>query len=107
MDMFETFVVPMALAGAFVVGYVVKNFLPNDQVNKFIPAICAVVGAILTCWMNMSITAELVVQGLVSGAAATTLYEQYKNMQLYGLEKKIEGMATDPMEIEEAEKDGE
>lgn len=81
MDMFQEFVVPLALAGAFVVGWAIKHLIPNDTVNRFIPIICALTGAAITCWSALDINAELVVKGLVSGAASTMVYEQFKNMK--------------------------
>lgn len=81
-SIFEQFIVPIALVAAFVVGYVVKNAVPNETVNRFIPLICAVVGAVVCCWAEYSITAMTVVTGLVSGLGATGLYEGFKQIAI-------------------------
>lgn len=77
-SMFEQFVSLPAMAAAFVVGYVVKNAIPSTEVNRFIPFICAGVGVAIVCWTNGAIDAESVVAGLVSGLAATGVYEAYR-----------------------------
>lgn len=79
-SIFEQFIVPIAVAAAFVVGFVIKNAVPNETVNRFIPLICAVVGAVVCCWAEYSITAMTVVTGMVSGLGATGLYEGVTNL---------------------------
>lgn len=79
-SMFEQFVSPLALAAAFAIGYVVKNAIPNDAINRFIPLICAVTGVVIVCWASGTLGAESVVAGLVSGLGATGLYQAYKGV---------------------------
>lgn len=47
LDFIMEMLIPMALAGCLVVGYLVKNFLPND--NKWIPLIVTIVGVLIAC----------------------------------------------------------
>ena len=61
------------------IGYVLKNIVTTDAVNKYIPAIMGALGVILNIWMNMTFTPEILLGGLVSGLASTGLYEAFKN----------------------------
>lgn len=72
-----------ALIGALCVGYIVKNAVPNDGVNRFIPLIAALVGVVV-CVATDAATGTLgvmtVVTGMVSGLASTGLYEAFNNL---------------------------
>ena len=59
------------------VGYIIKKIIPTDIFNRFIPLIVGVLGAVLNVWINMAITPEAVLGGLVSGLASTGLYEAF------------------------------
>lgn len=71
-------VVPMGVA--LCVGFVIKYAIPNDSVNKFIPLISAVLGVGVSCWMAAGIDPETLLSGLVSGLAATGLYEAFRQL---------------------------
>ena len=73
------FTVPIIVGICLCVGYVLKNIVSTDVVNKYIPLIMAVLGVTLNTWMNMSFTPEILLGGLVSGLASTGLYEAFKN----------------------------
>ncbi len=73
------FTVPIIVGICLCVGYVLKNIVTTDVVNKYIPLIMAVLGVTLNTWMNMSLTPEILLGGLVSGLASTGLYEAFKN----------------------------
>lgn len=63
------------------VGYVLRNIIPTDKVNKFIPLIMAVLGLFLNIWMNSwSVTPEIVLGGLASGLASTGLHQVFKQL---------------------------
>ena len=81
------FAVPIIVGICLCIGYVLKNIVTTDAVNKYIPAIMGVLGVILNIWMNMTFTPEILLGGLVSGLASTGLYEAFKNFL-----KKLEGM---------------
>ena len=70
---------PLALIAALCVGYIVKNLVPNEEVNRYIPLIAAVVGLAFCIAEGLAsgggITPQTVVEGLVSGLASTGLYE--------------------------------
>lgn len=62
------------------VGYIVKNFIGTDKINRFIPLIMGILGVIITVWINLSFTPEILLTGLFSGLASTGLYEAFKNL---------------------------
>ena len=63
------------------VGYVLRNIIPTDKINKFIPLIMAVLGLFLNICMNSwSVTPEIVLGGLASGLASTGLHQVFKQL---------------------------
>lgn len=60
------------------VGYILKNLIPSDKINKFIPLIMGVLGVIILLWVNgFSFTPQVLLGGLVSGLASTGMYEAF------------------------------
>lgn len=82
MDMafIQDFISPIALVICLAVGYVIKNVVPAEVVNQFIPLIVALLGVGICAWSAMQITPEVICQGLVSGLASTGCYEAFKNL---------------------------
>lgn len=79
MDFISEYISVIALVAALCVGYILKNLVPNEEVNKFIPLIAAVVGLVICLWEAQWVaTPETVVMGIVSGLASTGLYEAFK-----------------------------
>ena len=79
MEFISEYISVIALVAALCVGYILKNLVPNEEVNKFIPLIAAVVGMVICLWEAEWIaTPETVVMGIVSGLASTGLYEAFK-----------------------------
>lgn len=79
MEFISEYISVIALVAALCVGYILKNLVPNEEVNKFIPLIAAVVGLVICLWEAEWIaTPETVVMGIVSGLASTGLYEAFK-----------------------------
>ena len=74
------FISPIALVLCLCVGYVIKHLVPNEEVNRWIPLIAAVLGVAVVAWATWSLTPETVVAGLVSGLASTGLYEAFRNL---------------------------
>ncbi len=59
-------------------GYIIKNLIPSEKINKFIPLIMGIVGAFLNLWINKFVlTPEVLLAGLISGLASTGLYEMF------------------------------
>lgn len=79
MEFISEYISVIALVAALCVGYILKNLVPNEEVNKFIPLIAAVVGLVICLWeAGWIATPETVVMGIVSGLASTGLYEAFK-----------------------------
>lgn len=71
---------PVIVGICLCVGYVVKTAIPAVA-NKYIPAINAVIGLALACWIHTpNITPEVILSGMFSGLAATGLYEAFRNL---------------------------
>ena len=76
----ENFAVPIIVGVCLCVGYVIKNVITTDTINKYIPLIMAVLGVVLNIWINMSFTPEILLGGMFSGLASTGLYEAFKQL---------------------------
>lgn len=74
------FAVPIIVGICLCVGYVLKNVITTDVINKYIPAIMGVLGVVLNIWLNMNFTPEILLGGLISGLSSTGLYEAFKNI---------------------------
>lgn len=80
----STLIMPTILILCLCVGYIIKNLIPNDSVNRFIPLILAVVGiaagvaSALTT--GQAVTVDLIVAACVSALASSAVYEQFKNL---------------------------
>ena len=74
------FAVPIIVYVCLCVGYVIKNVITTDTINKYIPLIMAVLGVVLNIWINMSFTPEILLGGMFSGLASTGLYEAFKQL---------------------------
>lgn len=74
------FAVPIIVGVCLCLGYVIKNVITTDTINKYIPLIMAVLGVVLNIWINMSFTPEILLGGMFSGLASTGLYEAFKQL---------------------------
>jgi hypothetical protein len=80
MEFLNDYIVLLVMGICLCVGYVVKNIIPGDKVNKFIPLIMGVLGVVLNAWMNAwAFTPEILLGGLASGLASTGAYEVFRN----------------------------
>lgn len=76
----KEYVVIIVLGICLCVGYILKNLIPTDKINRFIPLIMGVLGVLLNMWISWGVTPEIILGGLISGLASTGLYEAFKNM---------------------------
>ena len=74
------FAIPVIVGICVCIGYIIKNLIPSDGINKFIPLIMGVLGVVLNAWINMGFTAQILLAGLFSGLASTGLYECFRNL---------------------------
>lgn len=75
----SNFIIILPCAAALVLGFLVKHAIPAIP-NRFIPLICAIIGLGVNIWVNMSFSPEILVTGLVSGVAATGMFEMVRNL---------------------------
>ena len=74
----NTYLIPIVVIACLIVGYCIKHISWLDKVsNEYIPAVLALLGAVLGCIANGSITLETVVFGALSGLASTGLHQAF------------------------------
>lgn len=71
--------VPIIIVACLIVGYIVKKWIV-DVDNKYIPTIVCILGAVLGCIVNQTISVDVIVAGAASGLASTGLHQAYKNL---------------------------
>lgn len=71
--------VPIIVVACLIVGYIVKKWIA-DVDNKYIPTIVCILGVILGCIVNQTISVDVIVAGAASGLASTGLHQAYKNL---------------------------
>lgn len=87
MDFLNDYLVLVVIGICLCVGYVLKNIVPTDKVNRFIPLIMLILGVFINAWMNaFAITPEILLAGMASGLASTGMYEMFR--QFIGGEQK-------------------
>lgn len=80
MEYLNEYVVAMVVAICLCVGYILKNVVPGDRVNRFIPLIMAALGVTLNVWINgFAFDPAILLGGLVSGLASTGAHEALSN----------------------------
>lgn len=74
------YTVPTVAGICLCVGYILKNMVQTEEINRFIPLIMAVLGVILNCWIHMEFSAEILLGGLFSGLSSTGVHQVFKQM---------------------------
>lgn len=81
LNIFMEYINVVILGICLCVGYIIKNVITTDKVNKYIPLIVGILGLLLAIVSNINhITLETIFMGLLSGLASTGLYEAFKNL---------------------------
>lgn len=97
------FIAPLALVAALCVGWIIKNLIPSDKANNFIPLIAALVG-VAVVGLSDGWSVNGVVIGMTSGLASTGMYEAFSQIvkfRDFSLLEKNEEDCRDLEEIEE------
>lgn len=71
------YISPIILGICLCVGYVLKNIVPSEILNDFIPVIMAVTGLAISIWVHADFTPEVLLTGFMSGAASTGLHQAF------------------------------
>lgn len=77
MEFLNQFSAPVVTGICLCIGYIIKNLIPSERVNKFIPLISGLIGVGLNAWLEMGISPQIILTGLLSGLASTGLYEAF------------------------------
>lgn len=77
MDFLKDYMVFAVVGICLCVGYIIKKVIAKDIFDRFIPLIVGVLGALINIWINMEVSPEIILGGLVSGLASTGLYEAF------------------------------
>lgn len=79
MEFLNDYLVLIVVGICLCAGYVLKNLVPSEKVNKFIPLIMAVLGITINVWLNdLAFTPEILLAGMVSGLASTGMHQLFK-----------------------------
>ncbi len=78
MDFLNEYVEIIILGICLCLGYILKNLIQSEKIDKFIPLIMGTVGTLINVWINMQITPKILLAGLVSGLSSTGLYEAFR-----------------------------
>lgn len=79
MEFLNDYVVLIVVGICLCVGYVMKNLVPSDKVNRFIPLTMMVLGVIINVWVNgFAFTPEILLGGMASGLASTGMHQLFK-----------------------------
>ena len=78
MDFLKDYMVFAIVGICLCVGYIIKKLIAKDAFDRFIPLIVGLLGAGLNIWINMEISPEVILGGMVSGLASTGLYEAFR-----------------------------
>ncbi|MEG1614829.1 MAG: phage holin family protein [Oscillospiraceae bacterium] len=82
MEMLKDYVVIIVCLICWCIGYIIKNVVPTDKINKFIPLIMGALGILLNAWLNgWAFTPIILLGGLASGLASTGVNEIFKNLK--------------------------
>lgn len=74
------YAVPIIVGICLCIGYIIKNMIPSNGVNKYIPLIMGGLGVAINVWINMGFSPQILLGGLFSGLASTGLHQAFKNL---------------------------
>lgn len=80
------YIVLLVVGICLCVGYILKNVIPSEKVNRFIPLIMGLLGVVLNVWVQGAFTPEAILGGLFSGLASTGLHQLFKQLIDKGVE---------------------
>ena len=79
MEFLNEYSIPVIVGICLCVGFILKNLVTTDKINKFIPLIVAVIGVVVNAWLNTwTVTPEILLSGMFSGLASTGMHQLFK-----------------------------
>lgn len=86
--MITDFISPLILLACLAVGYILKNVIPSEKIDKWIPLIVGCLGIVLAVWNFGFIDLTIIVTGAISGLASSGLYETFKGL-IEGIQEAV------------------
>lgn len=80
MTFLTEYATPIIVGICLCIGYILKNVVTTDKINKFIPLIMGVLGIIINVWINESLTPEILLSGIFSGLASTGMHQLFTKL---------------------------
>ena len=81
MDFISDYIVLVILGICYCVGFMIKNVIRSESVDRFIPIVVGVLGVFLNIWANnWSVSPDIILGGLASGLAATGTNQIFKQL---------------------------
>lgn len=74
------FISPIILLACLAIGYILRNLIPTDSINRYIPLIVGVLGVLFAWWSLGVFDLSTFVVGAISGLASTGLYEVFHKL---------------------------
>ena len=79
MEFLTEYSVPVIVGICLCVGFILKNVITTDKINKFIPLIVTVIGVVVNAWLNAwTVTPDILLSGMFSGLASTGMHQLFK-----------------------------
>lgn len=79
MEFLNEYSIPVIVGICLCIGFILKNLVMTDKINKFIPLIVAVIGVVVNAWLNVwTVTPEILLSGMFSGLASTGMHQLFK-----------------------------
>ncbi len=80
-ELFKDYLIIAVVLFCLCVGWILKNVIPSEKINSFIPIIVGVLGIFFNIWYEgWKVTPMIIIGGLFSGIASTGLYEAFSKM---------------------------
>lgn len=79
MEFLNDYMMPVVLGICLCTGYLLKNMVQTEKINKCIPTIVAFVGIVSAAWINeWQVTPQVILSGMISGLASTGMHQLFK-----------------------------
>lgn len=79
-DFLTEFAVPVIVGICLCAGYILKNLVPTEKIDRFIPLIMGAMGIALNVWIQLAVSPQILLGGLFSGLASTGLHQLFKQL---------------------------
>lgn len=80
LSIFADLISPIIVIACLIIGYIVKNIISENKINRFIPLIVCGFGIFFNVWALHNFDFNTVIMGAASGLASTGAYEAFKNI---------------------------